>query len=445
MPVTYLELENFKSYGGKHIIGPFSERFTSVIGPNGSGKSNLMDAMSFVLGVQSKQLRSSQLKDLIFRGVSTKRLKASAVLVYEDEDGKDIRFGRSISPAGVGEYAVNGKTVTFADYEDALNQINVIVKARNFLVFQGDVESLARKTPHELVQLIETISGSMAYKQEYDEALAAKDTCESDMLFLFKKQKGFRSERRLLKDQKMEAERFDQLVLTKAQLQTDLYLWLLYHIDQDRQEQEALVEGLQGELNKLVEHESDAAAQLKQAKKDASAARRQTGQIEKKRIQLAGQMDQIESAILQTTEEVKNNKKKMAQDAKQLTKKKQEAASHEEKVAELDTEIAKFKQTQEELEADYQEVKRSAEVTLTAEQEQEYDRVRQAAAAASAEPRRVLDSHQRKLDGARATADSRTQELDEAKRTLTEVTKDVKDFTDRKEKLEKVKGGDVCW
>ena len=31
-----LILENFKSYKGKHIIGPFS-RFTAIIGPNGCG------------------------------------------------------------------------------------------------------------------------------------------------------------------------------------------------------------------------------------------------------------------------------------------------------------------------------------------------------------------------------------------------------------------------
>ena len=33
-----LELENFKSYKGKHTIGPF-KRFTAIIGPNGCGKS----------------------------------------------------------------------------------------------------------------------------------------------------------------------------------------------------------------------------------------------------------------------------------------------------------------------------------------------------------------------------------------------------------------------
>ena len=52
---------------GHQTIGPF-RNFTSVIGPNGAGKSNLMDAISFVLGVKSAQLRSSQLKDLVYRG-----------------------------------------------------------------------------------------------------------------------------------------------------------------------------------------------------------------------------------------------------------------------------------------------------------------------------------------------------------------------------------------
>ena len=32
-----LELENFKSYKGHQIVGPFM-KFTAIIGPNGSGK-----------------------------------------------------------------------------------------------------------------------------------------------------------------------------------------------------------------------------------------------------------------------------------------------------------------------------------------------------------------------------------------------------------------------
>ena len=47
------------------MIGPFKQ-FTSIIGPNCSGKSNLMDAISFVLGVQSAQLRGAALRDLVY-------------------------------------------------------------------------------------------------------------------------------------------------------------------------------------------------------------------------------------------------------------------------------------------------------------------------------------------------------------------------------------------
>ena len=62
--VQRLEIENFKSYRGRQEVGPFYA-FTAVIGPNGSGKSNIMDAVSFVLGVKGAQLRGS-LKELLY-------------------------------------------------------------------------------------------------------------------------------------------------------------------------------------------------------------------------------------------------------------------------------------------------------------------------------------------------------------------------------------------
>ena len=62
--VVSLEVENFKSYRGRQLIGPFHS-FTAIIGPNGSGKSNLMDAISFVLGVRTQQLRGS-MQELLY-------------------------------------------------------------------------------------------------------------------------------------------------------------------------------------------------------------------------------------------------------------------------------------------------------------------------------------------------------------------------------------------
>jgi structural maintenance of chromosome 1 len=41
-----------------------------------------------------------------------------------------------------------------------LKEIGILVKARNFLVFQGDVESIASKSPDELTKLFEQIATS---------------------------------------------------------------------------------------------------------------------------------------------------------------------------------------------------------------------------------------------------------------------------------------------
>ena len=443
MPVTYLELENFKSYAGVQRIGPFKD-FTSVIGPNGAGKSNLMDAISFVFGVQSRELRSNQMKDLIFRAPGTqqqKRLRASATIIYQDTvTEEETHYSRTISPTGVGDYRVNGSIVTFKEYEAALAEIGVLLKARNFLVFQGDVESIARKTPKEFVELLENISGSAELKEPYEEAMKAKDEAEAGQLFLYNKQKGFKNERRILKEQKEEAERFHAILEEKSKLQTDMYLWLLHHLHQDMKEREDAVEELSTEMGDLEKQEHVASQQLKQCKKQASAARRETAVADKKRIQLSAALDKLEPAVIQATEEIKDLIKKVATDEKQLQKLNSDAEKHSSTLATLDEDINEYKKTRKQLEIGYAKIKRGAtdDVTLTEEQEAEYDRVREAAAAASDEPRRVLTALNRKLEAARAKAATKLSEYNDVKSRHEEVVGDVKDFTDRKEKLTKV-------
>ncbi|KAJ0410155.1 hypothetical protein ATCC90586_008433 [Pythium insidiosum] len=196
--IARLELENFKSYGGAHVIGPF-KRFTAVIGPNGSGKSNLMDAISFVLGVNSRQLRSNQLKDLIHKGPgASETSKAYVTLVYE-LDADEIS----------GSYRINNDDVSFDDYQNKLKDIGILVKARNFLVFQGDVESIASKSPEELTKLFEQISSSDELRDEYDRLLEEKNIAEENAIFAYQKKKGLLAEKKMVKEQKEEAERFE--------------------------------------------------------------------------------------------------------------------------------------------------------------------------------------------------------------------------------------------
>lgn len=443
MPVTYLELENFKSYGGIQRIGPFAS-FSCIIGPNGSGKSNCMDALSFVLGVQSRDLRSTQMKDLIFRppNSKSKKLNASAALYYEDENGTTTKFQRVITSRGTGDYRINDQSVSHKEYEEQLGEIGVLVKARNFLVFQGDVETLARKSPTEFVELIEQISQSAEFKVPYDAALQAKEEAEAATLFCYNKQKGMKGERRMLKEQTKEADRFEELLHQKQKLQTDYYLWQLYHMEMDRQQREAHLAELQQELQENLTQEQEHTQVLKEAKKKAATAHKDTLAAEKERQELADQVAKLEPSRIQVQEEVKTFQSKLEHTKQQLANKQEQAQKHDSKVQELQQQIATAAKELEDLQTEYEEAKRDAmpdQVTLTQAQEEEYERVKEAAAAASVEPRRQLAILQKKLETARARAAEYASQLDDMKKRKAEVNREVIDYTERSQKISQVR------
>jgi structural maintenance of chromosome 1 len=542
MPVTYLELENFKSYAGKQIIGPFHQ-FTSIMGPNGAGKSNLMDAISFVLGVQSRDLRSSQMKDLIFRPPSSNnkdndsdddeddgaddddemdgsnnkkkkkkkkrksshtnnsKLTASATLVYEapskekkkqtkkkhkdnsssdeDDDNNDdsddvsddeivgetetIRFSRIISSNGTGEYRINNVACTFAKYEERLGSIGVLLKARNFLVFQGDVEALARKSPAQLTTLVEEVSGSKALADDYNAAQQRRHDLEQLSLHALQKQRSLKQERKTLRDQKAEAERFQKLQMAKAALQTDSYLFTLYHLQLDSQDSLQAQQEIQQELHV---HETttlhDAQEALKTAKKQASAARRHLQTVEQERLATTTLVfDKLEPQLQQTQELCKKATRQLAQDEKRLQKEMLSVETQAQHLESLETELQEYANTLESLEAEYQEAQRTAAASQnstggdnnsndddgdnaaapvwTTAQEEEYERVKEAAAAASATFKRKLASLNSQLSAARAAAADRQAELDQAVTVHKTATSKVQQFQERRTKLTAVR------
>ena len=63
--IKQVKLENFKSFGGHQVIGPFHKSFNAVVGPNGTGKSNILDALLFVFGKRSNNIRLPNLSRVI--------------------------------------------------------------------------------------------------------------------------------------------------------------------------------------------------------------------------------------------------------------------------------------------------------------------------------------------------------------------------------------------
>ncbi|ODV67664.1 RecF/RecN/SMC protein [Hyphopichia burtonii NRRL Y-1933] len=242
-----LELHNFKSYRGTSVIGFGTSSFTSIIGPNGAGKSNMMDAISFVLGVKSSHLRSSNLKDLIYRGrrganssiientaedISRDPTKAHVIAIYEKSNGERLNLKRTITANGNSDYKINDKTVTALQYSMVLKAENILIKARNFLVFQGDVEQIAAQSPKDLTSLIETISGSNELTSEYERLKEEQDKAHEFSTSVFSRKRTLNSESKQYKEQLIEQELFENKLTERNKLIKMIHLYKLYHSEQ---------------------------------------------------------------------------------------------------------------------------------------------------------------------------------------------------------------------
>ena len=58
--------------------------------------------------------------------------------------------------------------VSFFQTHQHLKKINIISKALNFLVFQGEIDRMTRVQGRELTDWFELISGSVEYKEKCD-------------------------------------------------------------------------------------------------------------------------------------------------------------------------------------------------------------------------------------------------------------------------------------
>ena len=77
-----LEITGFKSFADYTELVFTGEGITAVVGPNGCGKSNVADAIAWVLGEQRvKQLRGSEMKDVIFQGARNRHPAGMAEVV----------------------------------------------------------------------------------------------------------------------------------------------------------------------------------------------------------------------------------------------------------------------------------------------------------------------------------------------------------------------------
>merc|ERR1719436_1120814 len=238
-----------------------------------------MDAISFVMGEKTTMLRVKRLTDLIHgasvgRPISNRACVTAIFEVESDQGPVEKKFTRSII-SGSTDHKIDGNNVSPKDYLSELEKIGINAKAKNFLVFQGAVESIAMKNPKERTALFEEISGSGSLKDDYDKYKAEMLTAEEETQHTYQKKKAIGAERKEAKLEKEEAEKYQKLQDDMEERQVELQLFRLYHNEKAIGEMKDKIDAKNKEHDKIDKKKEAAEKALADVKKSSGKRTRE--------------------------------------------------------------------------------------------------------------------------------------------------------------------------
>ncbi|MBI04950.1 MAG: chromosome segregation protein SMC [Pelagibacteraceae bacterium] len=228
-----IKFNKLKVKGFKSFVEPteiiIENGLTGIVGPNGCGKSNLVEAFRFVMGELSpKQMRGSELDDVIFNGTSgrpswdiaevtidldNRERKAPAIFNQTDE----IEVTRRIWRGEGSEYRVNGKEVRLKDVQ--LLFADAATGARSTsMVSQGRVSAIIAAKPEQRRNLLEEAAGITGLHSRRHEAELRLNATETNLERVKDVLKTQEDQLEVLKKQSKQAERYKNIQkdITKA-------------------------------------------------------------------------------------------------------------------------------------------------------------------------------------------------------------------------------------
>ncbi|KAK4137948.1 RecF/RecN/SMC protein [Trichocladium antarcticum] len=465
-----LELFNFKSYKNHHTLLFGDSYFTSIIGPNGSGKSNSMDAISFVLGIKSSHLRSTHLRDLVYRGRVMKTSKiqddgnaapatngdangyengdddegasqrasrndpktAWVMAVYEDDAGDEQRWKRTITSNGSSEYRINDRLVTAQQYNEALEDENILIKARNFLVFQGDVEAIASQSPHDLTRLIEQISGSLEYKAEYERLQAEAEQAAENQNFQLHRRRGINSEIKQYQEQKKEADNFQKKTEERDDAVITHILWKLYHFQRVMDESSAGIQEHQENLKEFRRNVEAFGTKLESARKEQAAVSREVTKMERSIKAKEKSIEDRENSLVPVDEKITQSSQDMTLLRKRIADVKKDRDDKAANIQKLKKDLATVEKAHQQFEKQWSETLKKQGRELSDADRKEYTSLQAEAMRKTSENRAKLANLERQLKGDEVTVNSLKGKIDNFEAAVEKLQSEVQAIKDRR-------------
>uniref|UniRef100_A0A674GTZ0 Structural maintenance of chromosomes protein n=1 Tax=Taeniopygia guttata TaxID=59729 RepID=A0A674GTZ0_TAEGU len=433
-----LVVKDFKSWRGQQVIGPFM-RFNCIIGPNGSGKSNIMDAVSFVLCEKTANLRVKSVRELIHGAHVGKPVSstASVKIVYCEEDGEEKTFSRVIR-GSCSEFLFNDKSVSRSAYISELEKIGILVKARNCLIFQGTVESIAMKKPKDRTQLFEQISNSWEYAEDYEQKKKKMEQAEQDAQFNYNKKKSVAAERKQAKIEKEEAEHYQMLIKELDEERIQLQLFQLYHNEKQISFLKNNLDEKNMEAYTKKEALSTAEDSFKVKKKMFGILNRDQQHMEKEMKTLEASLVQQRALYIKAKENTSYQIKKVEMSKKSLTDKEKTCDKEKQNIKELEMELNDIEKAWRAFEEKTEEerMQRAADIELGESQLERYKKLKDTARKQVAILAQQLEKLRWEDKGDQERLKLNRRKKTEIEETIKQTVEQVEEHEKRIEKLE---------
>ncbi|XP_039564045.1 structural maintenance of chromosomes protein 1B [Passer montanus] len=433
-----LVVKDFKSWRGQQVIGPFM-RFNCIIGPNGSGKSNIMDAVSFVMCEKTANLRVKSVRELIHGAHVGQPVSstASVKMVYCEEDGEEKTFSRVIR-GSCSEYLFNDKLVSRSAYISELEKIGILVKARNCLIFQGTVESIAMKKPKERTQLFEQISNSWEYAEDYEQKKKKMQQAEEDAQFNYNRKKSVAVERKQARIEKEEAEHYQMLLKELDEERIQLQLFQLYHNEKQISFLKSNLDEKNMEAHIKKEALSTAEDSFKVKKKTFGILNRDQQHMEKEMKTLEASLIQQRPLYIKAKENTSYQIKKVEMSKKSLRDKEKACDKEKQNIKELEMELNDIEKAWRAFEEKIEEerIERAADIELGESQLERYKELKEMARKKVATLAQQLEKLRWEDKGDQERLKLNRRKKNEIEETIKQTVEQVEEHEKRIEKLE---------
>ena len=243
MEFKKIQLNGFKSFAEKTQF-LIENGLTGIVGPNGCGKSNIVESLRWCMGETSaKSMRGSGMEDVIFSGTSNKPSKniaeVSINLTNDDSSGphqfkefENIEIKRKIEKDKGSKFYINEKEVRAKDAQMFFADLSTGAHSPS-LISQGRIGALVTAKPADRRAILEEAAGISGLHVRRHEAELRLSAAENNLKRADELRK--QQERQLLNLQKQaeEAQKYKFISEEIKKIEAGLYFLKLNEIDKE--------------------------------------------------------------------------------------------------------------------------------------------------------------------------------------------------------------------